>query len=366
MTQRKVMKTIFSFITPTGLITGWLFAQSGVAQVRIIPDDFSGARQPQIAMDASGHVFVAFGKDNSIYLAASADGGKSFQPPTHVGTVEKLALGMRRGPRIVAATDAVVISAISHPDGNLYSWHSENGGRAWSEPARINEVARSAREGLHAMAANEGGLLFMVWLDLRNQKTQLWGARSNNSGKSWEPNLKIYESPDGSICECCHPSVAVGDEGKIVVIWRNWLEGNRDMYQVRSEDGGKTFGQARKLGSGSWPLKGCPMDGGSLVISSNEVVSVWRRENRLFATAEGPRETLVSDSGTQPIVIRTKTGPEFIWQNGGNLYRKSSGDGKANLISRNASYASAAWSPALRKSLIVWEGDGGIFCADPE
>lgn len=360
------MKSIFSFVSLAIFLPALMTFESSAAQVKILPDGFNGAKQPQITADSRGNVFVAFGKENSLYVARSADGGKTFQTPKMVGTVEKLALGMRRGPRIVAGEKTVVITAIAHADGNLYSWNSENEGSTWSEPARINDVTKSAREGLHGMAGNESGLVFSVWLDLRNQKTQLWGARSTNEGKSWEPNVKIYQSPDKTICECCHPSVAVAADGKIVVMWRNWLEGNRDMYQARSEDGGKTFGPALKLGTTSWPLKGCPMDGGSLIVSSNQFVSVWRRENRLFASSSESPEIIVSDSGSQPVVARTKTGFDFLWQSNGNLYRKRELAGKTDLIARDAAYASAAWSSALQKSLIVWEGEGAIFCADEE
>ena len=45
----------------------------------------------------------------------------------------------------------------------------------------------------------------------------------------------------------------------------NSLDGNRDMYLVRSEDGGRTFGPPEKLGAGTWKLAACPMDGGDLV-----------------------------------------------------------------------------------------------------
>ena len=360
------MNSIFQIMVVAAFLSLVGSGRSIAAPNKVLPDDLVGAKQPQVAVDPAGTTFVAFGKENSVFVTRSADGGKTFESPTRVGGFEKLALGMRRGPRIVAGKSSLVVSAISPTEGNLYSWYSENDGRDWSEPARINSVARSAREGLQGMAGNEDGLVFSVWLDLRNHRTQLWGARSVDGGKTWAPNIQIYQSPDNSICECCHPSAAVTKDGTIVVIWRNWLDGNRDMYLARSEDAGKTFGSARKLGSGSWALRACPMDGGSLVISSNEVVSVWRRGHQLFATSGNSSETLVSESGTQPIVIRAKTGLKYIWQDRGNLYRKNGTSGARELMARNAGYASATWSQALQRSLVVWEAEGTIYCGDEE
>ena len=51
-------------------------------------------------------------------------------------------------------------------------------------------------------------------------------------------------------------------------MWRNSLDGARDMFVSESRDGGRTFSNARKLGSGTWPLKACPMDGGHLAFDA--------------------------------------------------------------------------------------------------
>src|SRR5207253_1724526 len=139
---------------------------------------------------------------------------------------------------------------------------------------RINSVTNSAREALHAMAGNQHGDVWVAWLDLRSGKTELWGASSHDSGKSWNDDVLIYRSPDGHICECCHPSVQVERNGTVQVMWRNWLGGARDMYVTQSTDGGRTFKTAEKIGSGTWLLNACPMDGGSI----SGPYFLWRRE----------------------------------------------------------------------------------------
>jgi hypothetical protein len=40
---------------------------------------------------------------------------------------------------------------------------------------------------------------------------QLWGASSQDSGRTWAKNEQIFKSPDKSICACCHPT-ALFDE----------------------------------------------------------------------------------------------------------------------------------------------------------
>jgi len=331
--------------------------------VRVTPSEFTGARQPQIAATAKGEVFVTFGLSNSVYVAASKDGAKSFTAPKKIGEVTQLALGMRRGPRIVTGENTLTVTAISHQDGNLYAWTSDNGGESWSKPLAINTVATSAREGMHGLAGNGKGDILAVWLDLRNKKTELWGAKSSDGGKTWDANIKIYKSPDETICECCHPSVIFTPNGEIVAMWRNWLNGSRDMYRSVSLDGGKTFSAATKLGTGTWPLKGCPMDGGDLTAAFQQTAYVWRREQQLFFTTEPSSETLLAPKGTHPIVVPTEHGFAFGWQDQGNIYWKSEQESKPKLLAEQGAYASAVWSAAHRRVFAVWEGHDGIYSA---
>jgi hypothetical protein len=158
------------------------------------------------------------------------------------------------------------------------------------------------------------GLLFCTWLDHRNDGTQIYGASSTNGGRSWHPNRSIYESPSGTVCECCHPSVVISNSGSIYVMWRNALEGNRDMYLARSDDAGQTFGFAEKIGVGTWKLNACPMDGGDLAVSpAGSFSTVWRRNQQIFTTdQEKPGERLLG-KGEQPVVAMTARGRYFVW-----------------------------------------------------
>jgi len=103
------------------------------------------------------------------------------------------------------------------------------------------------------MSASKNGELWCVWLDLRAKGTELYASKSNDHGKTWSKNQLVYRSPDGSVCECCHPSL-VADGDSVDVLFRNSLAGHRDMYLVSSQDQGKTFGEAKLLGSQHWNL----------------------------------------------------------------------------------------------------------------
>jgi hypothetical protein len=319
--------------------------------VEIVSADLRGASQPQVAVAPDHKVFVVFGKETKVYCAVSTNNAKSFLPPRKVADVPGLALGMRRGPRIVASDHNVAISAVSHKDGNLYAWTSDDGGQSWTPGVQINSAAGSAREGLHGMAGNQRGAVFVVWLDGRNKSTQLWGAGSHDGGKTWDGDGLIYQSPDGHICECCHPSVVFEPDGTIRVMWRNWLGGSRDIFTASSTDGGKTFGAATKLGSGTWPLNACPMDGGGLAGG----YSVWRRESRIYYTDSSNVEHLLG-GGKQPVVCLTQNGPYFVWDDGHGLMLKRPLSAPMKIVEAGT-YPAMASASAGDAPILVWQSD---------
>lgn len=320
-------------------------------------------RQPQLATDGT-HLVLTYGAGSSVFFVESTDAGKSWGKPVVVSAHGKLSLGMRRGPRIAMAPGAIVISAVvgekgRGEDGDLIAWRSVDGGKSWSAGKAINDVSSSAREGLHTMAAGGKGILFASWLDLRGKGTRLYGSTSTDGGATWSPNTLVYESPSGSVCECCHPTAVVDAQGRIFVMFRNSINGNRDMYLVRSDDGGKTFGPAAKLGVGTWKLNACPMDGGGLQISANgKPLTIWRREGDVFLSA-GPNLEQRIGAGRHPILATTPRGSALAWTEGKQLKVVPPGQNDARTFASDAAYPSIV---ALSNGAVVlaWEQAGAI------
>lgn len=329
------------------------------------------ARQPQVAVDQRGRVYVAFGKGRSIFCVTSTDGGRTFAEPVKVAEVSTLALGMRRGPRIAATDDAVVITAVvgqqgGGHDGDLRAWRSTDLGRTWADPVRINSQEASAREGLHGMAAGPDGLIFCTWLDDRSGHKEVFGARSRDGGGSWEPDRLIYRSPEESVCPCCHPSVAIGPDGQIDVMWRNSLKGARDVYLCRSDDGGATFGRAEKLGRATWPLDACPMDGGAIAIGpKGEVETAWRRADRVYRAAPGRAERELG-TGQQPWIAAGPEGSYIVWigRRPGPLQVIAPGASEPLTLARSANDPVVTAAPGGRGPVVAaWETGQGIAAA---
>lgn len=315
--------------------------------------------QPQLAAFGS-QLYLAFGRGDTVHVARSSDGGRSFGAPVALPTTGRLSLGRHRGPRIVVTNGAVLVAAVTGAqgggkDGDVVLTRSTDRGLTWSQPLVINDVPGSAREGLHAIAATPGGLVVAAWLDLRAKGTRLYAAVSRDHGATWRADTLVYASPSGSICECCHPSIAIAAGGDISVMFRNNLDGNRDMYVARSVDG-TTFGPATRLGVGSWALNACPMDGGGLVSGADgALTAIWRREGTVFLSTTADRERRIGD-GRDPVVALSGAHRDIAWSapDGVTLLRA---DGPARVLGPGQFPTLVALPD---RSVVAWEHQGTI------
>ncbi len=343
-------------------------ASSSSDPVRVVPEGaVDQPRQPQAAVDQQGNIFVAYGSGERIFCSVSTDGGRTYESPVLVGQIEKLALGKRRGPRIAAAGDNVVITASGHAQRDLLAWQSTDKGKTWQGPVTVNDVAGVTPEALHAMAAGPNGEFYCVWLDLRgkpqNIGQQIFGSVSTDGGRTWSSNQLIYRSPSGTVCECCHPAVTYDRQGQLHVMWRNSLDGKRDMFTSISRDGGRTFAPAVKLGTGSWRLDACPMDGGYLAVPEpGKLTTVWRREQQVFRTDSGSRGEQLLGVGEQPWAAATAEGAWLVWvtRNGGDLLVQTPGSEQPLKVAGGAADPVIA-APLLGDGpvVVVWESVSG-------
>jgi hypothetical protein len=327
-------------------------------------------REPQMVANGST-VALAFGAGKGIYFSSSTDAGQTFSPPVKIAEAEVIPLTRHRGPRIALAGRTIVITAVAGKtqaegqhahglpsDGDLIAWRSIDGGKTWSKGILINDSPGAPTEGLHALGADAKGNLFAAWLDKRSgHGTTLYGARSTDGGRTWSKNIMIYQSPEGTICECCAPSVALDSGGQILVMWRNWLGGSRDMYLSRSRDG-VAFSRPEKLGTGTWKLNACPMDGGGLVVSQNHLVSAWRRDHEVFVDTPGEPEVAIGE-GVDVGIAAASNGVYVIWSTPTGIRALLPGTKEPVTLASKGTFPNIVALPKGH-ALAAWEDDGTI------
>jgi hypothetical protein len=270
---------------------------------------------------AAGHdkVYLTYASGDSILFCFSTSNGKDFSAPMLAAMLPQLSTGGGRGPQIASIKDKLVIAAADKM-GNIYAFIKNKSEAQWKKTGKINDVPGVAKEAFVSLASNDNGEAYAVWLDLRNNnKNKIAGAKSSDGGKTWSKNKIIYTSPAGSVCECCQPSVEMKNK-MVVVKFRNWLNGNRDLFISTSIDGGLTFDRAKQLGNGNWKLNACPMDGGGFIIKNdNTIHTVWRREGDIYICEAGKKENKLT-VGKQCTIAGNDNNRFISFINDGKVY----------------------------------------------
>lgn len=314
-------------------------------------------QMPALAKDAGNNMHVVYGSGDSLMYCSLKNNGLSFSKPVFVAVVNNLVAGSTRGPQIAATKNGVAVIAVNR-DGNIYAFVKNNFGQ-WMRTAKINDTEAADKEGFSALGSDGDKTLFAIWTDVRNNKhNKMYGAKSGDGGYTWSKNILVYASPDSSICECCKPSVAMNGHN-IYVMFRNWLNGNRDVYLIQSDNAGNSFGAAQKLGKGSWKLNGCPMDGGGLVIAKDGIPNtVWRRQKEIYIAVPGNAEKKIGEG----------KGCSIESVNGKNVYAFSNVNGDivcllpgGSEINLGQGILPVLKSAANDKILCVWQHEEEIF-----
>lgn len=269
--------------------------------------------QPQVTVDADGIVRLVFGENEKIYYSTSTNGGTTFSKPVGIGEVSGMHLGMTRGPQLATSRDKSLVTAMDK-QGNIHAFILDHLSHKWKKIENVNDVYGSAPEGLMSITADDRNNFYGVWLDIRK------GHQNNISfavlhDQKWSSNKLVYVSTESHVCECCQPAIAVKND-VVSIMFRNWLKGSRDLFVTTSQDGGKTFSEAQKLGNGTWVLNGCPMDGGGLSIDSQSAIhTAWQRDGVVYYAQTGKSEQQV---GTGRHV--SLNGNLISWQQGPDLF----------------------------------------------
>jgi hypothetical protein len=180
----------------------------------------------------------------------------------------------------------------------------------------------------------------------------------------------LYESPDGTICQCCAPSlVSLGDVSpgnasianpEFVAMFRNAVGGSRDLYMLRLA-GGKPVGAAEKAGLGTWKLDACPMDGGGMAVRNGKVATAWRRDHDVYLAEPGKPEMKVG-TGMDVAFGANKQGFYVLWSTAAGIEMHSPNTMKTTHLSDVGVFPAIVALPD-GGMLAAWEENGAIATA---
>ena len=215
------------------------------------------AIQPHMSIASDGGIYLTFIHRGNISVSISHDRGQTFSDPVVAIDVQGRARGGKhRGPRIgvdgegnITVTAPVTFDAAEYEKkystADLFLVRSTDGGKTWSQPQQINEVAKKAPEALHWMTVAPSGVAHVAWLDMRDRE---------KSGQDLYYTTVVAgevganEKIATTVCECCAPGMTVDAAGNPLVAYREGGSNpSREIFARWSTDGGRSFGDVMQI-----------------------------------------------------------------------------------------------------------------------
>ena len=142
----------------------------------------------------------------------------------------------------------------------------------------LNTDGVKAEHGFVSIMANNEKGFFITWLDGRNTiEKKLEGDHKPMTIRFAEITDKgdvIKESElDTSTCDCCQTSIAITNDGPIVVYRDRSEKEVRDIYSVKNING--TWEKPNAVHDDGWIINGCPVNGPKVAVNSKNLAVSW-------------------------------------------------------------------------------------------
>jgi hypothetical protein len=204
-------------------------------------------RHPGLVADQDGHLHLTYlaqekGKQvHDVFHAVSTDGGNTWGAAVEVSKTA----GESSEPAIAGHGKDLAIVWIDTTAGadrpDVWAAVSTDAGAEWTAAVDVSKTPGVSSEPAVAVAPD--GTIHVVWTDTTAgaDHPDIWHTESRDHGKSWKAAEDISRTPGVST----HPAVGCGPKGEVYVAWADTTNGkdNRDIWFVRSLDGGKTWGK---------------------------------------------------------------------------------------------------------------------------
>ena len=255
------------------------------------------------AFDELGALHLIYSVSGRVYVARSADGGKSFEPAVPIpGETTAVDDNFDGRPSITIARDGTIAAAWSvwqdkNWNGMVLTSRSTDGGKTFSAP---QPITKSVSQRFAWIFYAPDGALWATWLDKRNL------AAAKASGDDYVgAGLAASVSRDGGAtfsaahivsdrtCECCRVSLGFDPDGAAVVAWRQIYGKNFRDHEVGRLSADATSIVGVRVSEDDWAIDACPHHGPNLSVDATGVRHVvWytggkTRSGLFYARASG-------------------------------------------------------------------------------
>jgi (2Fe-2S) ferredoxin len=237
-------------------------------------------------------------KEADVFVLHVDREGQAMGAPVRVNAQAGEATAWRGDPPTLAvAPDGTVYTgwtarvAGERHANNLYLSASRDGGRSFEPPVKVNDDQKPGGHGMHSLAVSKDGRIHLAWLDERNigppvvqqaggnqkpmehmeQNSEVFTAFSTDGGRKFSANRRVASEA----CPCCKTSLAVAPDGHVYIGWRQVLPGEyRHIAVSSSTDRGETYSQPVIVSDDQWVFAACPVSGPTLNVTTEGTLRV--------------------------------------------------------------------------------------------
>lgn len=275
--------------------------------VRLVETPGSG-RRARVVVDDSGTTHVVYASAGNLFYARRARDAAAFSDPIQVNTIDKSGAAANLAVDGSGAVHVVYHGNIFYVRGQIqkedpdrritgqdirYTFYSRlPAGADAFEPQRNLSGDVWGFDGSCAIAADDADTVYVFINGTQEPGTELerdiFLLRSTDGGDA-------FEAPRGvglglGVCMCCHLSATADASGHVSFVYRVAEDRvDRDSYAMRSTDGGDSF---TAYALDQWKLNACPGSVYSFAGDAENTLVSWRTEQEVFFKKVGMKQAI--------------------------------------------------------------------------
>jgi hypothetical protein len=236
------------------------------------PTVIGKGRDPQLAVRASGELFLLRVEGQDLWLETSNDGGDSFGEKVRVNDAGEVSSHAESTPQMIVRSmhEFYCLWELKDAQGrtSLHLSRSMDWGRTFGKSVAVDAGNTAKSQSFYSMAVTSKGVIVVAWLDGKGVSV----ARSVDHGRSFETPKRVAKD----VCPCCRPALATGPHGEVYLSWRGMFPNDvRDMVVASSQDDGGSFSPGSRVAHDDWHIDGCPHAGDTMVVLNSRLFASW-------------------------------------------------------------------------------------------
>lgn len=273
---------LFHLIPASLLLAATIAAHADEAASRVTAMRVPGVTNALKAQcSADGTIHLLFDADDGPRYARSRDGGITFSPPMTMVDAAARKPGLKfSGEDLAVGQDGSVHVAMSNNAWKLKLPEEEWGFYyARLTPSAKNftpvrNINRKPSEGF-SLAAGKDGVVTAGFLS-----GKLFTMVSRDGGETFSEFAEL--NPAWNPCDCCTTSVAMGQDGRSALLYREETDNERDLYVVLWNPTLSTAPSRSRVSRTPWKIAGCPMTYFAITPTPTGYVTAWPTKGQVY------------------------------------------------------------------------------------